>query len=100
MHVCETLWSRFNGADRKDITKIYGAAPADPFSCEIDSAVGQKNNATLCTTQPHKNKHQKLLNLKKFPSNKCWVYHELKTNPICSGCKHHDKPIKSPDGIL
>ena len=32
MHVCETLWSRFNGADRKDITKIYGAAPADPFS--------------------------------------------------------------------
>ena len=32
MHVCETLWPRVNGADRKDITKIYGAAPADPFS--------------------------------------------------------------------
>ena len=48
MHVCEKLWSRFNGVDRKDITKIYGggflfdpptypgpsdrAAPADPFS--------------------------------------------------------------------
>ena len=26
----------------EDITKIYGAAPADPFSFEIDSAVGQK----------------------------------------------------------
>ena len=23
MHVCEKLWSRFNGVDRKDITKIY-----------------------------------------------------------------------------
>ena len=49
-------------------------------------------------TQPHKNKRQKLLNLKKFPSNKCWVYHELKTNPICPGYKHHDKPMKSSDG--
>ena len=32
MHACETLWSDIDGTDRKDITKINGAAPADPFS--------------------------------------------------------------------
>ena len=32
MHVCETLWSDIDGTDRKNITKINGAAPADPFS--------------------------------------------------------------------
>ena len=32
MHVCETLWSDIDGTDRENITKINGAAPADPFS--------------------------------------------------------------------
>ena len=32
MHVCETLWSGSDWADRKDFAKINGAAPADPFS--------------------------------------------------------------------
>ena len=32
MHACETLWSDIDGTDRKNITKINGAAPADPFS--------------------------------------------------------------------
>ena len=32
VHACERLWSDSNRADRKDITKINGAAPADPLS--------------------------------------------------------------------
>ena len=32
VHACKTLWSDSNRADRKDITKINGAAPADPLS--------------------------------------------------------------------
>ena len=32
MHACETLRSDIDWADRKNITKINGAAPADPFS--------------------------------------------------------------------
>jgi len=32
VHACETLWSDSNRADRKDFTKINGAAPADPLS--------------------------------------------------------------------
>ena len=32
MHACETLWSGSDWADRKDFTKINGAAPADPLS--------------------------------------------------------------------
>ena len=32
MHACETLWSDIDGTDRENITKINGAAPADPFS--------------------------------------------------------------------
>ena len=34
----------------------------------------------------------------RIASKKCWVYYELKTNPIRPGSKNHDKPMKSPDG--
>ena len=68
------------------------------FRLKLIQRWAKKTMRQYAQTQPHKNKRQKLLNLKKFPSNKCWVYHELKTNPICPGCKHHDKPMKSSDG--